>query len=137
MAWGGIPSDLRPKAWKLLLVRVLLVSYVIGLLIWYRVQGLLPTNKERQASVITRKRKEYRGFVDQFFGERAAYRTDKDKQTLRDVRPVLCVLRLARVHLLRARLVFDAQVVVDVPRTCPDMPLFHTEFVQRVRTSPV
>lgn len=50
------------------------------------VQGLLPTNRARQQHVLDRKRAEYRGFVQQFFGERAAYRTDKDKQTLRDVR---------------------------------------------------
>ena len=25
------------------------------------------------------------------------------------------------------------QVLVDLPRTCPGIPLFHTDFVQRVR----
>ena len=69
-------------------------------------QGLLPTNRARQQHVLDRKRGEYRGFVQQFFGERAAYRTDKDKQTLRDVRvamSVLCACLLLRVSTVWAR----------------------------------
>lgn len=55
---------------------------------------------------MTRKRSEYRGFVAKHFGGGGVFRTDKDKQTLRDI-------------------------LVDCPRTCPGMPVFHTDFIQR------
>ena len=50
LAWQGIPDDLRPKVWKLLM-------------------GYLPTNLDRREATLTRKRKEYEEFVQQSFGK--------------------------------------------------------------------
>lgn len=74
------------------------------------VQGYLPSNKDRHAAVMDRKRQDYRTAVAQCFGASVS-RNDKEQALLR-------------------------QVLVDVPRTCPGIPLFHTDFVQRVRRYP-
>ena len=42
----------------------------------------------------------------------------------------VCLLWFADSNFLQALL---RQVLVDLPRTCPTIPLFQTEFVQRVR----
>jgi len=47
LAWSGIPSALRPQAWKILL-------------------GYLPTNKERREATLERKRQEYLSFIPQY-----------------------------------------------------------------------
>lgn len=49
LAWSGIPYELRPMAWPLLL-------------------GYIPTNAERRVTTLARKRKEYMDGVSQVFG---------------------------------------------------------------------
>ncbi|CAN6602272.1 GTPase-activating protein Gyp1p [Trichomonascus vanleenenianus] len=48
LAWSGIPEELRPMSWQLLL-------------------GYLPTNAERRVATLARKRKEYLDGVEQVF----------------------------------------------------------------------
>lgn len=48
LAWSGIPEELRPMSWQLLL-------------------GYLPTNAERRVTTLARKRKEYLDGVNQVF----------------------------------------------------------------------
>ena len=74
-------------------------------------QGYLPSNRDRHASGVERKRAEYRQCVALYFSSASTGRTDKEQALLR-------------------------QVLVDVPRTSPGIPLFQTEFVQRVSTAP-
>ena len=70
--------------------------------------GYLPLNRERQAESLARKKAEYQQFVDQFCGPRAAGAGMSDAEQT--------VLR---------------QVLYDAKRTNPEVPLFHTDFVQR------
>ncbi|KAJ3283592.1 GTPase-activating protein [Borealophlyctis nickersoniae] len=49
ISWSGIPEEIRPTVWKLLM-------------------GYLPANSDRRDSTLTRKRKEYDEFVTQSFG---------------------------------------------------------------------
>jgi hypothetical protein len=86
LAWSGVPHCFRVCAWQTLL-------------------GYLPTNKERQAASISKKKLEYQQCVSQYFGSRGA-KTEAEQVLLR-------------------------QVLVDVPRTFPDIPLFRSDFVQR------
>ncbi len=71
-------------------------------------QGYLPSNRDRHASALERKRADYRQCVSMYFSSASTCRTDKEQALLR-------------------------QVLVDVPRTTPGIALFQTEFVQRVR----
>lgn len=56
MAWNGIPSELRPISWQLLV-------------------GYLPTNSNRREAQLHRKRQEYLGLIEQEFTK------EKDAQT--------------------------------------------------------
>jgi hypothetical protein len=76
--------------------------------VWQMLLGYLPLNRERQADSLARKRAEYQALVDQFCGPRAAGSAMSDAEQT--------VLR---------------QVLYDAKRTNPEVPLFHTEFVQR------
>eukprot|EP00210_Caulerpa_lentillifera_P001052 g1015.t1 len=87
VAWSGISPKLRPKCWKLLL------SY-------------LPPNRERQESVLSRKRKEYHDLVAEYYYNLQDIRTEEEIGALR-------------------------QVVVDVPRTAPGVQILQTERLQK------
>eukprot|EP01012_Entosiphon_sulcatum_P026981 TRINITY_DN32504_c0_g1_i1.p1 TRINITY_DN32504_c0_g1~~TRINITY_DN32504_c0_g1_i1.p1 ORF type:complete len:361 (+),score=33.23 TRINITY_DN32504_c0_g1_i1:43-1125(+) len=70
---------------------------------WMLLTGYLPANRERRAT-IDRKRAEYAQHVDRYFN--SAYEcTDEEKGIRRQIR-------------------------LDVPRTNPEVPLFHTQFLQ-------
>ncbi|XP_056311421.1 TBC1 domain family member 22A isoform X3 [Danio aesculapii] len=51
LSWSGIPRQVRPITWKLL-------------------SGYLPANAERRESTLQRKRKEYFGFIEQYYDSR-------------------------------------------------------------------
>ncbi|XP_072292292.1 TBC1 domain family member 22B-like isoform X2 [Eucyclogobius newberryi] len=51
-SWSGIPREVRPVTWRLLL-------------------GYLPANKERREHVLQRKREEYFGFIEQYYDSRS------------------------------------------------------------------
>eukprot|EP00842_Homolaphlyctis_polyrhiza_P004721 jgi/Hompol1/524/HPOL_005345-RA len=50
LSWLGIPEEIRPTAWKLLM-------------------GYLPANSDRREATLTRKRKEYEEYVQQAFSQ--------------------------------------------------------------------
>lgn len=52
LAWNGIPADIRPAVWRLLL-------------------GYAPPNQDRQEEGLRRKREQYAGWVTQYFEENA------------------------------------------------------------------
>uniref|UniRef100_A0A672HFC4 TBC1 domain family member 22B-like n=1 Tax=Salarias fasciatus TaxID=181472 RepID=A0A672HFC4_SALFA len=84
-SWSGIPREVRPVTWRLL-------------------SGYLPANKERRELVLSRKREEYFGFIEQYYHSR----TDEHyKDTYR-------------------------QIHIDIPRTNPLIPLFQQPAVQEV-----
>jgi hypothetical protein len=76
--------------------------------IWQMLLGYLPLNRDRQAESLARKKAEYQQFVDQFCGPRSSGAGMSDAEQV----------------LLR-------QVLYDAKRTNPEIPLFHTDFVQR------
>lgn len=87
LCWNGIPGEMRPICWRLLL-------------------GYLPPNKNRQAQTLLRKRREYQEMVPQFYDISNSERSDEELSALR-------------------------QVSVDVPRTAPNVPLFHHDVIQK------
>jgi hypothetical protein len=118
LAWSGVPRQYRIHTWQLLLVRIwcCLVVFprvadccVFGVRdVCMILQGYLPSQRDRHVGSVDKKRQDYRTAVSQCFGP-AFVKNDKEQALLR-------------------------QVLVDLPRTCPGIPLFHTEFVQRVGT---
>ena len=86
LAWGGIPMRLRGECWKIL-------------------SGYSPAACSRRLKELTRKRKEYLGYVRQYFASDAAA-NDQER-------------------------VMRHQIEVDVPRTLHEHCIFQTEFVQR------
>jgi len=66
LAWSGIPSELRPLCWRLLL-------------------GYLPPNRSRQAQVLLRKRREYAEMVPEFYEIANSERSEDEIGALRQV----------------------------------------------------
>ena len=73
---------------------------------WQLMLGFLPTNKSRRSSALTRKREEYFDSVTLYFAVSEADRTTHEGELLR-------------------------QIQVDLPRTCPDTPLFQQKPLQQ------
>jgi hypothetical protein len=76
---------------------------------WKILLGYLPTNKQRRKATLQRKRSEYKDAMAQHYDIDDNSRTLQEQETLR-------------------------QVIVDVPRTCPDVPLFRNERIKRILT---
>lgn len=77
--------------------------------VWQMLLGYLPLSRDRQVDSVIKKRAEYASFVQQSFGGArvgGVSKSDGDGSLLR-------------------------QVLVDVPRTCPDHALFRAEWLQR------
>ncbi len=75
-------------------------------LVWMLLLGYLPTNTARRQTVLAKKRREYATSVPQYWEVDPLQRTSTEETLLR-------------------------QILVDIPRTHPDIPLFHTPAVQR------
>jgi len=75
-------------------------------MVWQLLLAYLPSDRKRREATLTRKRKEYADAVPAFFDVPSASRTMQEQKMLR-------------------------QILVDVPRTSPDVPLFHQAVIQR------
>jgi hypothetical protein len=73
---------------------------------WQMLLGYLPLQRDRQASAMARRREDYRLEEAQRRGGAYSGRNEAEQALLR-------------------------QVLVDVPRTCPELPIFHCDWVQR------
>ena len=73
---------------------------------WKLLLGYLPTNQARRTSTLFRKRAEYKDAMAQHYDIDDNSRTLQEQETLR-------------------------QVLVDVPRTAPEIPLFRNERIKR------
>ena len=73
---------------------------------WKVMLGYLPTNASRRQQTLERKRAEYKDTIAQHYDIDDDSRTMQEQETLR-------------------------QVLVDVPRTAPDVPLFRNEKIRR------
>eukprot|EP01083_Nonionella_stella_P039489 107403_1 len=76
---------------------------------WKLLLGYLPTNHDRRETTLKKRRAEYAGFVEQYYKVGAHQRTEQEQKTL-------------------------AQILVDVPRTCPELSLFREEYVRESLT---
>lgn len=65
-SWNGIPHELRPEVWQVLL-------------------GYMPANLERRESAIARKRKEYLESIPMYFNIAEADRTTQEGEILRQI----------------------------------------------------
>jgi len=66
LSWSGIPDEVRPVAWRILL-------------------GYLPTNLDRREATLERKRKEYVDCVPQYFENADTERDDYEKALLKQI----------------------------------------------------
>ncbi|KAH7433522.1 hypothetical protein KP509_07G073400 [Ceratopteris richardii] len=66
LAWSGVPSDMRPLVWRLLL-------------------GYAPTNSDRREMILTRKRLEYVDCVAQYYDASSADKAEDELHTLRQI----------------------------------------------------
>lgn len=78
-------------------------------LTWKILLGYLPANTSRHVSTLHRKRAEYKDARKQHYDIPDDSRTNSEQETLR-------------------------QVLVDVPRTAPEVPLFHNDRIRRCLT---
>jgi len=74
--------------------------------IWRLLLGYLPANRDRREATLKRKRREYAEILPLYFNIAPEERTTQEQEILR-------------------------QILVDLPRTQPEMPLFHQEETQR------
>jgi hypothetical protein len=74
---------------------------------WKILLGYLPTNQARRQQTLQRKRSEYKDAMAQHYDIDDDIRTLQEQETLR-------------------------QVIVDVPRTAPDVPLFRNDRIRRI-----
>jgi len=74
--------------------------------VWKILLGYLPANSSRHETTYKRRRREYKDSIKQHYDIPDDSRTNSEQETLR-------------------------QVLVDVPRTAPDVPLFHNDRVRR------
>ena len=75
-------------------------------IIWKILLGYLPANTSRHTTTLQRRRREYKDAIKQHYDIPDDSRTNSEQETLR-------------------------QVLVDVPRTAPEVPLFHNDRVRR------
>ena len=75
-------------------------------LVWQLLLGYLPSNTSRREVMLARRRREYATCIPQYWDVDECQRTSAEEKVLR-------------------------QILVDIPRTHPDIPLFHTSCVQR------
>lgn len=73
--------------------------------VWQLLVGYMPANRARRGAALERKRREYREAVPHYFDVPDAARSPQEQNILR-------------------------QILVDVPRTCPDVPFFHQDKVR-------
>ncbi|GJP73532.1 hypothetical protein CLOP_g4234 [Closterium sp. NIES-67] len=66
LSWSGVPPNLRPTVWRLLL-------------------GYAPPNADRRETVLARKRQEYREWVPQYYDIPNEDRSDDEIHTLRQI----------------------------------------------------
>lgn len=108
-AWSGIPEEVRAITWQLLL-------------------GYLPAQSERRVNTLERKRKEYLDGVRQAFGEGSVNNRRETSAGLAGL------ASNPPVTSGRGRGLDEAlwhQIVIDVPRTNPHIPLYQYEATQR------
>lgn len=83
---------------------------------WRLLLGYVPPNRDLREQVLIRKRKEYKNFVPDYYDSIAAISNISDVSGISQASDEENAFR---------------QVVVDVPRTAPDVPFFHQSRIQK------
>lgn len=121
LSWNGVPTQYRPVAWQLML-------------------GYLPSNRGRREAAIAKKRKEYQGSVELYFdkagvvagavvpGHGGNYHGKHAKIELKAVGER--ELGLGAGKRTQEEIALHRQILVDLPRTTPDLPFFHHKPIQ-------
>jgi len=99
LSWNGIPAELRPTVWQMML-------------------GYVPTNKARREVALERKRKEYVDSIPLYFDTALTGGGSGDASDIAD-------RTTHEGELLR-------QILVDLPRTSPDLPFFQQAPIQKM-----
>ncbi|XP_039618077.1 TBC1 domain family member 22A [Polypterus senegalus] len=106
LSWSGIPRQVRAITWKIL-------------------SGYLPANVERRESTLQRKRKEYFGFIEQYYDSR---NDEHHQDTYRQIH--IDIPRMNPESLILQPKV--TEIHIDIPRTNPLIPLFQQASVQEI-----
>ena len=121
LAWNGIPIQYRAMVWKLLL-------------------GYVPTNGARRENTIQRKRSEYQEAIVQYYNENDDDDDDDDEyrysnRNTTTMSTTTTTTTTTSNSMSRHRTVQEQetlrQVLVDVPRTQPQIPLFRNHRIQQ------
>ena len=108
-AWSGIPAEVRAMTWQILL-------------------GYLPVNSERRVATLDRKRREYSEAAKRAFGGGSTSTKNGTSAGLAGL------ASNPPVTTGRGRGLDESiwhQISIDIPRTCPHIPLYGFEATQR------
>ena len=121
LSWNGVPARYRPVVWQLML-------------------GYLPSSRARREAAITKKRKEYQGSVELYFDKVGitagttipGHGNDKHGNhmkidSLAATEGDLGSGSSKRTH---EEIALHRQILVDLPRTTPELPFFHHKPIQ-------
>jgi hypothetical protein len=75
LAWSGVPPNIRPIVWRLLL-------------------GYAPPNADRREAALARKRQEYLDCISQYYDIGDDDRSSDENEMLHQVPLILCVTRV-------------------------------------------
>ena len=113
LCWNGTPAHYRTLSWQLML-------------------GYLPTNRSRREAAIIKKRREYRESVTLYFeqanvvaGAGVYGKKGEGRETIREA-------ELGGSGRTQEELALHRQILVDLPRTTPELPFFHHAPIQRM-----
>lgn len=113
LCWSGIPPYYRALSWQLML-------------------GYLPSNRSRREAAIVKKRKEYRESVTLYFddadvvaGAGVYGKKGEGRETIRES-------ELGGQGRTQEELALHRQILVDLPRTTPELPFFHHVPIQEI-----
>jgi TBC1 domain family member 2 len=112
LAWSGVPACYRKAVWQMLL-------------------GHLPLARERQPGSLAKRKAEYRNTMGLYFGSGAGGGSGGGGGGIGGGGGGTGGGLLGGLGKSESEQTLLRQVLVDVPRTNPEVPLLHTEWVQR------
>ena len=81
--------------------------------VWKLLLGYLPTRRQRREETLNRKRDDYLSALPKYWAATSSSMNSKSNHIMEEDQKNL------------------RQILVDIPRTAPDLPLFHSEEVRR------
>lgn len=112
ISWTGIPAERRATVWKILF-------------------GYLPTQQSRREAVLQRKRQEYLNSIPKFYGSSASATSTTNGEAKTSHAETMVIAKPPTDLLLEEDQKNLRQIIVDIPRTAPDLPLFHSDEVRK------